>query len=196
MTADGIYLMSTPGTVKIYFPFLTDITDWYAIRISFITDDRKHPGCFFSQHINAFLIAELLFFTSHFSKHNDDTILSPTIDITSVEIKNNLQKVAGSLNTTMPIRTVPTAPMPVHIGYAVPRGIVRTAFARKNILNKEDNRNEVHQRYSGPLRASFVLPKEYVISISKTLAEKRKIQFIFYIFAAKLRRWNENTLYI
>ena len=31
----------------------------------------------------------------------------------NVEIKNNRQKVAGSLKTYIPIKTVPTAPIPV-----------------------------------------------------------------------------------
>ena len=34
----------------------------------------------------------------------------------SVNVKNRRQKVAGSLNTKMPISTVPTAPMPVQMG--------------------------------------------------------------------------------
>ncbi len=34
----------------------------------------------------------------------------------SVEIKNNLQKLAGSLKNSMPTITVPTAPIPVHTG--------------------------------------------------------------------------------
>ena len=42
-----------------------------------------------------------------------DTILSPTIETIKVVMKNNLQKVAGSLNIRIPKSTVPTAPIPV-----------------------------------------------------------------------------------
>ena len=38
--------------------------------------------------------------------------------------KNNLQKVAGSRNMRIPTSTAPTAPIPVHTGYAVPKGMV------------------------------------------------------------------------
>ena len=45
--------------------------------------------------------------------------------------KNNHQKVAGSRNMTIPTITAPTAPIPVHTGYAVPNGIVCVALASK-----------------------------------------------------------------
>ena len=41
-----------------------------------------------------------------------------------VDIKNNLPKLTGSLKKIIPIRTVPTAPMPVQTAYAVPIGKV------------------------------------------------------------------------
>jgi len=44
------------------------------------------------------------------------TILSPITDAINVKIKNSRQKLAGSLNTRMPMSTVPMAPMPVHTG--------------------------------------------------------------------------------
>lgn len=44
------------------------------------------------------------------------TILSPTIEIINVEMKNMRQNVAGSLKNNIPTITVPTAPMPVHTG--------------------------------------------------------------------------------
>jgi len=43
-----------------------------------------------------------------------DTILSPIIDEISVKMKNKRQKVAGSWKKSIPIKTVPTAPIPVH----------------------------------------------------------------------------------
>ncbi len=39
-------------------------------------------------------------------------------------MKNNRQNVAGSLKKIIPTMTVPTAPIPVHTGYAVPIGMV------------------------------------------------------------------------
>lgn len=46
--------------------------------------------------------------------HQLETAFSPTIEPMSVKIKNNRQKVAGSLKMKIPTRAVPTAPMPVH----------------------------------------------------------------------------------
>ena len=40
----------------------------------------------------------------------------------SVKIKNNRQNSEGSLNKSIPITAVPTAPIPVHTAYAVPIG--------------------------------------------------------------------------
>jgi len=57
--------------------------------------------------------------------------LRPIIELISVKIKNILQKPAGSLRKNIPIIAMPTAPMPVHIAYAVPRGIVSMALLRK-----------------------------------------------------------------
>ena len=55
---------------------------------------------------------------------------NPIIDPIRVVKKNNLQKVAGSRNMKIPTSTAPTAPIPVHTGYAVPNGIVCVALAR------------------------------------------------------------------
>lgn len=56
----------------------------------------------------------------------------------SVNRKKSRMGVAGSLNTNIPIKTVPTAPMPVQMAYAVPKGKVCTALASKAILNTVD----------------------------------------------------------
>lgn len=40
--------------------------------------------------------------------------LHETGEVISVVMKNNLQNSAGSLNTIIPTKTVPTAPIPVH----------------------------------------------------------------------------------
>ena len=49
--------------------------------------------------------------------------------------KKSRMGVAGSLKTNIPIKTVPTAPIPVQMAYAVPKGKVCTALASKAILN-------------------------------------------------------------
>ena len=56
----------------------------------------------------------------------------------SVNRKKSRMGVAGSLKTNIPIKTVPTAPMPVQMAYAVPKGNVCTALASKAILNTVD----------------------------------------------------------
>ncbi len=53
-----------------------------------------------------------------------DTAFSPIIEPIKVVMKSKRKKVAGSLNTKIPIRTVPTAPIPVQTAYAVPIGNV------------------------------------------------------------------------
>ena len=39
---------------------------------------------------------------------------SPTMELINVVRKRSLTKVRGSLNTIIPVKTVPTAPIPVH----------------------------------------------------------------------------------
>ena len=43
----------------------------------------------------------------------EETTFSPTMDTISVKIKKSLPKLTGSLKKTIPIITVPTAPIPV-----------------------------------------------------------------------------------
>ena len=52
--------------------------------------------------------------------------------------KKSRMGVVGSLKTNIPIKTVPTAPIPVQMAYAVPKGKVCTALASKAILNTVD----------------------------------------------------------
>lgn len=54
-------------------------------------------------------------------------------------MKNRRQNDAGSLNTKMPTMTVPTAPIPVHTGYAVPKGMVLVAFVSSTILSRHSS---------------------------------------------------------
>lgn len=43
-----------------------------------------------------------------------DTILRPIMEAIRVKMKNSRQKLAGSLKKSIPTKTVPTAPIPVH----------------------------------------------------------------------------------
>ena len=69
----------------------------------------------------------------------------------SVNRKKSRMGVAGSLKTNIPIKTVPTAPMPVQMAYAVmayavPKGNVCTALASKAMLSMVEARNPLPHR--------------------------------------------------
>ena len=53
-----------------------------------------------------------------------DTTFNPIKEAMSVNRKKSRMGVAGSLKTNIPIKTVPTAPIPVQMAYAVPKGKV------------------------------------------------------------------------
>ena len=76
---------------------------------------------------------------------NHDTSFSPMIEAMSVVMKKSLRNVAGSWKNTIPRMTVPTAPIPVHTGYAVPIGRVCTAFARSTMLSVRHRMNPAPQ---------------------------------------------------
>lgn len=96
----------------------------------------------------------------------------------SVQIKNILQNSAGSLNTRIPIRTVPTAPMPVHTAYEVPIGSVCEAFTRRIILMVSDTTKPVyHSMASFPLLC-LALPKQEANATSNNPAIIRMIQLM------------------
>ncbi len=106
-----------------------------------------------------------------------DKAFNPIIETMSVVKKNNLQKVAGSLNMNIPISTAPTAPIPVHTGYAVPKGIVCVAFARKTALNTYKTANAtIHIHHSVPA-TPFARPRQYVKPTSQSPATIKIIQF-------------------
>lgn len=64
----------------------------------------------------------------------------------SVNRKKSRMGVAGSLKTNIPIKTVPTAPMPVQMAYAVPKGNVCTTLASKAMLSMVEARNPLPHR--------------------------------------------------
>ena len=61
-----------------------------------------------------------------------------------MNMKNSLQNEAGSLNTKIPTMTVPTAPIPVHTGYAVPRGMVFVALVSSTMLRMHKRAKAVY----------------------------------------------------
>ena len=107
-----------------------------------------------------------------------ERVLSPTTDMMRVVMKNSLQNVAGSLNTTMPSITVPTAPIPVHTGYAVPIGIVCVTFANRVILSIVKMRKPLIQYHQNRPSAVLALPRQYVNPTSHSPAIINRIQFI------------------
>ena len=62
------------------------------------------------------------------------------MEMMRVVMKNRRQKVAGSWKKRMPMSTVPTAPMPVHTGYAMLMGRVWVAFANSHMLAMVNSR--------------------------------------------------------
>lgn len=71
-------------------------------------------------------------FVAHMTTHDRD--LRPIIEPIRVVRKNNRQKDMDSSKIKIPTSTAPTAPMPVHTGYAVPKGNVCVAFANNTAL--------------------------------------------------------------
>ena len=89
-----------------------------------------------------------------------DSTFNPTIEAINVKVKNMRQKVTGSWKKNIPARTVPTAPIPVHTGYAIPIGRVCVAFASSDILMTENNRNPpIHSHHSRP-STDFARPRQ------------------------------------
>src|SRR5688572_30407762 len=96
----------------------------------------------------------------------------------SVVMKNNLQKSAGSLKKIIPIRTVPTAPIPVHTAYAVPMGSVCVALYSKTMLIERQTKNPViHQMELLP-DVSRALPRQVANPTSNKPAIIKRNQFI------------------
>ena len=122
------------------------------------------------------------------------TIFRPTTDAIRVKMKNSLQNEAGSLNTKIPTMTVPTAPIPVQTGYAVPRGMVFVAFVSSTMLRKHRKRNAAY--HNAALFPVSILPFprqnakpvahspatiNIIQSISAKIGNKAKIQYIYII---------------
>ena len=78
----------------------------------------------------------------------------------------------------MPSSTVPTAPIPVHTGYAVPSGNVWIALASRPILKNVNTRKPpIHNHHSSPVTVR-ARPKQKVNPTSHSPARIRIIQFM------------------
>ena len=66
--------------------------------------------------------------------HQEALSLSPMIPATISPTQNRREAAAGSPNTRLPKRTVPTVPSPVPTAYAHPRGRCRSAIPRRTTL--------------------------------------------------------------
>ena len=70
--------------------------------------------------------------------------------------------VAGAWKTNLPIKTVPTAPIPVQMAYAVPKGKVCTALESKAMLSMVEARKPLPHTYNPTPDAALVFPKPNV----------------------------------
>lgn len=104
--------------------------------------------------------------------------LSPIIPMTIIVMKMIRRTSWDSLNKSMPRITVPTAPIPVHVVYAVPTGSVFSAFDRKKKL-------AVIAIAVHILGQNLVNPSVYFMPIAHTVSKrpaiKRYIQSIKFI---------------
>ncbi len=95
-------------------------------------------------------------------------------------MKKILQKLVGSLKKNIPTKTVPTAPIPVHTAYAVPKGSCWVALTNNVMLISKNMQNAEYHKYSlALLVASFAFPKLKVKPTSHNPAIINMIQFIF-----------------
>ena len=95
-----------------------------------------------------------------------------------MNVKNSRQNEAGSLKIIMPIITVPTAPMPVHTGYAVPSGIVFVALVRRIMLRMQRIAKAVYQNIDLFPVERLPLPRQNAKPVSHSPAIIRINQFI------------------
>jgi len=100
------------------------------------------------------------------------------MELIRVDMKTRRQNVAGSLKKMMPTSTVPTAPIPVHIAYAVPSGKVRVALIRRTMLMIRQNAKLPYQSKDSVPVVAFALFRLAVNPTSNRPAIIRIIQFI------------------
>jgi hypothetical protein len=82
-------------------------------------------------------------------------------------MKNILRNVAGSLKIKIPVNTVPTAPIPVNMAYAVPIGKLCVAFTNKLIPTIRHNTNPMYQYVETGVTDILAFPRQNVNNTSK-----------------------------
>ena len=82
------------------------------------------------------------------------------MDAMRVVMKNRRRNEADSWKNIIPRMTVHTAPMPVHIGYAVPIGMVFTALASSTMLIVRHKMKPVPQSHHAVPETSFIFPRQ------------------------------------
>lgn len=80
------------------------------------------------------------------------------------DAKNSLAMLAESLKNKIPISKVPVAPIPVHIAYAVPIGMLFCACHKNNPLNPIDITAKTIQRNLWPVVCDNLNPRGHPIS--------------------------------
>lgn len=66
--------------------------------------------------------------------------------------------------------TVPTAPIPVHTGYAVPRGIVLVALVRRIILKRQRTANALYHNAALYPVSTLPFPRQNAKPVSQNPA--------------------------
>ena len=130
-------------------------------------------------------IRELESHTSH------DTTFKPITEATSVHVKKICIADVGSCSTNMPSSTVPTAPIPVHTGYAMLSGRVLEALISRYMLAIVNNMNPAIQSQCSVPVVTLAFPRQKVKEHSQRPAIIRITQFILLSFsraAAPCRR--------
>lgn len=92
---------------------------------------------------------------------------------------------AGSLKKRMPIKTVPTAPIPVQTAYAVPIGMVFVAFINSNMLTDNVIKKPVYHQYDVAPVVSLAFPKQDAKATSSNPAITKIIKFIPFVLSYK-----------
>ena len=100
------------------------------------------------------------------------------IETINVDMKKSRQKSVASLNTIIPTKTVPTAPIPVQTAYAVPIGNSCVALTSKYILRVRQMKNPIYQYVTAVPVDSLALPRHAAKPTSNSPAIMSKNQFI------------------
>jgi hypothetical protein len=114
-----------------------------------------------------------------------DIAFNPTMEPMRVVRKKILQKVAGSLKNKIPIKTVPTAPIPVHTAYAVPMGMVLVAFINNNMLIDKATKKPVYHHKDVLPVVSLAFPRQDAKATSSNPATIKIIKFILFVLLHK-----------